>query len=645
MSGIVAVFGAPADRATLDAMLRASAERGADERELWLGAGAALGVSRFAWERGVEFSGDALVRHRGRVSVVADASLYYRVALRARLAAVGVVPACNSASDLVLAAYEAWGDDCVLMLEGDFAFALWDDARKRALLARDFSGKRPLFWAQAGEVLVVASTLEGVAAHPAVSRELDVPTIAALAATMWVESPKTCYRDVRVLEGARRMRWSGGRVEVSRFWQVPGVETQPPGRRDEAAEQLRVMLGEAIAERMGQGTTAVWMSGGWDSSTVYGVGRGWLRDHGDGRSLRPVSISYPVGDPGREDELIQAIVDHWDGDVTWLDIANIPMFRDARAGAARRDDSIAHMYEHWNRALARGARGLDARVVLDGNGGDQLHQVSPTYFADLLRRGQWMRLWRDAKVLGLAKRQHLLRYALKPALPDFALDLVGRLRGRPVRKPLQRAVPAWFSPGFVRTHRLVERELESWPVSRGGTRSSQETSFFLTSTFFHRAFASLASIGLSEGIELRSPLLDRRVVEFVAARPREDRADGPETKLLLRRAARGLLPESVLAPRKYRTGITIGFSDRAMRAPETAMLFRDAFCNSVLQELGVLEDRVMLDTYDRYQRTGRTESRAALFTTLQTELWLRARVRNESHAADALARAAGAMHG
>lgn len=644
MSGIVAVFGAVAAREALDGMLRAGVERGADERELWLGEGAALGVSRFGWERAPGFSGDALVRHRGRVTVVADASLYYRDALRAQLAAAGVTLAGDTASDLVLAAYEAWGDDCVLRIEGDYAFALWDDARRRALLARDFSGKRPLFWAQAGRQLVVASTLEGVVSHPAVSRDLDVPTIAALAATMWVESAQTCYSDVRVLEGARRLTWQAGRVHVTRFWRVPAVETEPEGRRDQAAEQLRALLGDAVAERMGTGTTAVWMSGGWDSSTVYGIGRGRLRDRGDSRVLQPISISYPVGDPGREDELIEAIVGHWGASTRWIDIANIPMFRDAWDGAARRDDSIAHMYEHWNRALARGARAVEARVVLDGNGGDQLHQVSPTYFADLLRRGRLRELWRDARALGLTKREYLLRFALKPALPDFALELLAYLRGRPVRKPLQRAVPAWFSRDFVRRHRLVERELESWPVARGGTRSAQETEFFLTSTFFHRAFASLAAIALSEGVELRSPLLDRRVVEFAAARPRADRAAGAETKLLLRRAAQGLLPDAVLSPRKYRTGMTIGFSDRAMRAPRTAELFREAFTGSVLQEFGVLEDRVMLETYERYLRTGRTDSRAALFTTLQTELWLRARVRPRPRAATPPTRIADAAN-
>jgi asparagine synthase (glutamine-hydrolysing) len=624
-------------------MLRAGSERGGDERELWLGAHAALGVARFGWERTADFSGDALVRHRGRLSVAADASLYYRDALRARLAAAGVTPAGDTASDLVLAAYEAWGDDCVLHLEGDYAFALWDDARQRALLARDFSGKRPLFWAQVSGQLVVASTLEGVVSHPAVSRELDVPTIAALAATMWVETPETCYRDVRVLAGARRLSWHDGRASVHRFWDVPGVETEAPGRRDEAAERLRALLGEAASERMSGGTTAVWMSGGWDSSTVYGMGRGWLRDHGDTRALRPVSISYPVGDPGREDELIQAIADHWAAKVRWLDIGDIPMFRDPWAAAARRDDSIAHMYEHWNRALARGARDIGARVVLDGNGGDQLHQVSPTYFADLLRGGRWMQLWRDAKALGLSSRQHLMRFAVRPAVPDIAFEVIGRLRGRPVRRQLQRAVPPWFSREFVGRNRLVEREIESWPVPKSGTRSSQETRFFLTSTFFHRAFASITGIALSEGIELRSPLLDRRVVEFVAARPREDRADGPETKILLRHAARGLLPDSVLAPRKFRTGMTVGYSDRAMRSAATAAMFREAFAGSVLHELGVVDDRAMLDAYERYLRTGRTDARAAMFTTLQTELWLRARVRPGSRAGSAPARAVGAI--
>lgn len=628
MSAIVALLGARADARLLDAMLAGCAERGADERASWVSDGAALGVSRFAWERDAAFAGEAMVCHRGDRAVVADASLYYRALLRERLAVAGIANPGASASELVLAAYEAWGDDGVTRLEGDFAFVLWDGARRRALVARDPSGKRPLHWAQVGDQLVVASCLRGVVAHPRVSQEPDLPTIAALAGAMWVEEPRTAFRDVRVLPGARALTWAGGRVEVRRFWEVPEVESERPGRRDEAAEELRALLGDAAAERMGPGdTTAVWMSGGWDSSTVYGIGRGRLRDRGDARTLHPVSMSYPAGDPGREDELIEAIVGHWDGRVRWVDIADVPMFVDPVRAAARRDDVVAHMYEHWNRALARGARDVGARVAFDGNGGDQLHQVSPVYFADLLRRGRWAELWRDARALRLAQRDQLLRFAVIPALPPAVHALVARLRGRPLRRHLQRPLPAWISRDFARTHRLVERELETWPVAPRGSMSSRETRFFLASTFFHRAFSCISGLALEEGIELRSPLLDPRVVAFCARRPREDRASGPETKLLLRRAARGVLPDSVLAPRTHRTGMTIGFSDRAMRAPATAALFREAFTGSVLGELGVVDERAMLGTYEHYLRTGWTDSRSAMFTTLQAELWLRARLR------------------
>ena len=149
--------------------------------------------------------------------------------------------------------------------------------------------------------------------------------------------------------------------------------------------------------------------------------------------------------------------------------------------------------------------------------------------------------------------------------------------------------------------------------------------FFLTCTAFPRAFATLTELAGEHGVELRSPLYDGRVIAFAAARPREERATGGETKRLLRRAMRGLLPDAVLAPRRTRTGMTTGYSDRSLRA--AAPLFDEAFRAPLAAELGIVKADALRAAWTQYRRTGRTAVRAPLFMTLQLELWLRARLR------------------
>src|SRR4029077_9555993 len=126
--------------------------------------------------------------------------------------------------------------------------------------------------------------------------------------------------------GGSTMTLTDGAVRLERNWDVPAIGTGSTLRFEEAAEELRALLQRAVAERLStSGPTAVWMSGGWDSSAVFAAGKSLLQHEGGARDLLPVSISYPEGDPGREDELIEQIAGHWGSPVHWLRVDDIPL--------------------------------------------------------------------------------------------------------------------------------------------------------------------------------------------------------------------------------------------------------------------------------------------------------------------------------
>ena len=126
-----------------------------------------------------------------------------------------------------------------------------------------------------------------------------------------------------------------------------------------------------MSERLDtEGDTSIRLSGGWDSPAVFAAGASALEAEHGTRELLPVSISYPEGDPGREDELIREIAARWNADVQWLGIQNIPFFDNPQERAARRDEPFAHPFEMWHRSLARGTRATNSRVALEGVGGD-----------------------------------------------------------------------------------------------------------------------------------------------------------------------------------------------------------------------------------------------------------------------------------
>ncbi|MGH7719671.1 MAG: asparagine synthase-related protein, partial [Gemmatimonadaceae bacterium] len=595
---------------------------------------AVLAASRFAWESELAGGDGGMLADDDELVVAADASLYYVNDLGRALRRVGVsVPQrpSPSASQLVLAAYRAWGDHGTDRLEGDFAFVVWSRRERRLLCARDFLGSRPLYYAALDGTLVVASSPAAILQYPGCSAALDEIALAHTAAALAPRDGRTCYRAISYLPAAHTLRWSADRaLTVSAHWEAPVFERDSRVPFDDAALQLRALLERAVVERMApDGVTSVWMSGGWDSTAVFGAGQAALSrgldEDASGRRLLPVSISYPPGDCGREDELIGAVAERWRTPVHWLRSTDIPLFDDVAVRAARRAEPFAHMYEAWGRALAGGSREVGARVAMNGNGGDQLFCSTPEFVSDLLRAGSVRTLAREWRAFPDRGARMFWTHALKPLLPEAVFDTVAMARGgRPWLRTLERELPAWISPPFARRHGLWNAGRRQVGRREGEGAGSYFTYWMIASPIFPRVFASAASSALEEGVELRSPLFDRRIVEFAATRPRWERLGGGQTKTLLRRSMRGLLPPRVIAPRTHRTGTTRDYHAAAARR-WYPMLLDDMSRSSRLADLGIVDLPSLRRAGERYLRDMNGDDAVNLFFTISTELWLRAR--------------------
>ncbi|HEV2131952.1 MAG TPA: asparagine synthase-related protein, partial [Longimicrobiaceae bacterium] len=575
------------------------------------------------------FSGAVLVAEETDLVVAADASLYYRQDLLRTLPREHLPPGGRTASHLILAAYRAWGAACTDRLEGDWAFILWDRQRRRVFCARDFGGKRPLFYAELEGTLVVASTISALLAHPRCPHDLNLTAIAADAAGLFAAAHETAYRAISLLPAGWSLEWEDGATRLLRHWHPPPIRPDRTLGFEAAAEELRSLLRRAVAERLPPaGPASVWLSGGWDSTAVFGTGERVLHGQAAGQHLRAVSLSYPPGDPGREDELIAAVVAHWGSPVKWLDIAGIPLLDRPQERAASRDEPFAHAFEMGNRALAEGSRQVGARVAFDGSGGDQLFQVTHVYLADLFRTLRWRSLAREWRLKGLSGTgpRNFFRWAVQPVLPPPLLSAATALRGgRPLRGYLERPLPEWMDARFVRAHGLLEREKRHTPPRSDRSRADYETLWYLSHPYFPRAFAAVAGFALEAGVELRSPLYDRRIVEFALSRPREERAAGNEIKRLLRRAVRGLLPDHILAPRPFKTGTSGRYLERSLRKHHAALIERTFQEPLALAEVGIVDSTALRRLWSVYLRQGGGELGVNLFLTFQTEIWLRAR--------------------
>jgi asparagine synthase (glutamine-hydrolysing) len=621
MSGVVAIVGldrtAPED-VGLARMLGGIASRG-DRSEIWRNGESVVGVARYDWELIDGFSGQTLVVNDRDLTVAADATLYYRDELLRALDAAGVRPSGTSTGHLIAAAYRAWGVDCPVHLEGDFAFVVIDHSNHRTFAARDFMGRRPLYYAELGNTLLIASTVRAIVAHPRCPNEFDLVALAEIVGVSLAGHERTPYKAVHAVPPATSLvRDRAGTVRTQTYWKLQLRDSDSNESFDDASENLRVLVERAITERAAPaGPTCIWLSGGYDSPVMFGVGNSALDKLGRPR-LRPISFSYPEGDPAREDELISEIAAFWNARPTWLSIDDVPLLENVAQHAARADIPFQHAFENWLRALLSATRGAGARVGLYGDGGDQLFAVSTVFLRDLFAELRWRELRREWRSFGGAGARELWESVARPVLEE-------RRRARRGLDSPSIALPTWMNRDFVERNGLNRRQAdaEAALAKDGGGRAAAETRRSLANPTIPRVLAGFSSLSLEHGVELRAPLLDRRLVEFASQRPRSERASRGAVKHLLRRTAKDLLPASVLAPRAQKTGVLTSYFARSFRSDPNGVVSA-AFAQSRLADAGVVDGAAMQQSWREYKTRG-TGGGGHLFVAFQTEMWLKAR--------------------
>ena len=621
MSAIFAAAGLPPlSTEALERAVREMATRGTDRIETRSVPGAGLAAGRFDWEVQTTAVGPIVLDDGVRI-VVADASIYYRDDLRRAIrqasSARPFEASGDSATHLILDAYRAWGSQCARHLEGDYTFAVWDREAGTLTCARDFCGSRPLYYGRDGARVVVASTASVVARRTPHRGAIDVAAVGASLAGMFNLGTDTGYLGVSVLPAGHTLTVArDGRVDVRSHWQPPTLGTRASSF-DEGAEQLRALLTDAVNQRLTEnGTSALWLSGGWDSSSILACATQLLRDRPAGRKLVVVSMSYPEGNLGREDEAIQSVADRLGVEVSWVDISDVPLFSpDVETEAGDRDLPFAHSFEMWSRAMATRSRELGARTILTGTGGDELFAGTNLYLSDLLLHGSWLELAREWYRIRGRTLQYFDERVVHPALAS-------RPKHRDLLNPgpFEQRIPTVISEDFVRRHRLRERERELAPYGRYPTLSSTEQLWSVTAPMFPRIRAELTNAQLRAGVTPRTPFLDDRLYRFAMSRPRQERVIARETKRLLRHAMRGILPDAFLAPRPHRTGVTTQYMREAMRGARP--LFDTVFERPLVVELGIVDGTKLQSEWRQYVESGEGMG-LYLFQVLQAELWLR----------------------
>ena len=551
MSGIAGIYnrdGRPADAALLRRMTGAMAHRGPDGAEHWVRGAVALGHCMLHTTPESLLEQQPLTDESGELCLTMDGRLDNRAELRQALEAKGLRLRSETDAELVLRAYECWGEECPARILGDFAFAIWDGRRRQLFCARDILGLKPFYYYFDGRRFLFGSELRQLFEDAAIARQPNEGMIGEYLANAVTDPEQTLFQGILRLSPAHFLAIQSDKVRKARYWDPDPRREIRHSSDEEYAEHFRELFQEAVRCRLrSHKPVAAYLSGGLDSSSVVSMAQSLHQREGPAcHGLETFSLVFP-GMWCDESEYIDDVVGMWK--------LTSNRRRPRRVDFPYYANSIRRSYDCADLpglamldSLKSLARQKGMRVLLNGFGGDEWLTGSFYHYADLLRRGrirmllQQIRSDREYYSSALAAvvfpKQALFRLGVLPLIPGGALRAAKWMLGRD-------GFPIWIDPGFAKRIRLAERLRWRAPAPKFSSIAQREVYRLGTDIRQSQAYEMEESLASGFHLEQRSPFLDRRIVEFGLALPQDQLWRREQTKFVLRQALRTHLPDAV----------------------------------------------------------------------------------------------------
>ncbi|MDX9894574.1 MAG: asparagine synthase (glutamine-hydrolyzing) [Desulfofustis sp.] len=485
----------------------------------------------------------------GTISVVFNGEIYNFLELRKELAGQGHVFASRSDTEVILHAYEEWGTDFIHRLRGMFAFALHDQRRHRLLLARDRIGIKPLYYYHAGTKFIFASEIKAILEDPTVERRINYQALYDYLGFEFVPAPETMFADIYKVPAGHLLILEKDQLRVESYWDLSFKNQDCPKSFDEAVEKMREHLDFAVQSHLiSDVPLGVFLSGGLDSSCIVAL----MRKHISG-SLKTFTIGYEDRSFSELD-YADIVARHCQTDhhVLMLDTLRPEYVEQTlyHLDEPMTDLSTVPLY-----LLCRQAK-KHVTVCLSGEGADESFAGYDRFKASRLDR--WFSL-----IPSLIRR-------------DLIGPMVTLLPDQPQKKgainTLKRFVEGANLPAdgyHLRWQYFLNRSLEDRLFQKGFRQRIDRDPFKLIRDYARRCDAGddmlnreiyldmrfmmtdsvlmkVDRMSMASSLEIRVPLLDHVLVEYMASLPGDWKLRKMTTKYIFRAALAGLLPEKVV---------------------------------------------------------------------------------------------------
>lgn len=611
------------ERERLHRMNESQHHRGPDEGDLHLGAGIGFGHRRLS-VIDLATGQQPIFNDDRSVALVFNGEIYNYLELMQELRGLGHQFRTKSDSETIVRAWEQWGEDCVLHLRGMFAFALYDSRRQSLFMARDRMGVKPMHYALLPDGwLLFGSELKSILAHGGLSRELDPQAVEEYFSLGYTAEPRTIFKGARKLEPGHRVLWQRGQTSVPQprpYWDVKFSLDARISLAD-AQVELNERLAESVRLRMRADVPlGAFLSGGVDSSAVVATMAGLQTDPVvtcsmgfDDPKFNEIEFAQMVADRYRTEHHVQTVASDDFGLLDTLARLYDEPFADSSAIPTYRVSQLARRH---------------VTVALSGDGGDESFGGYRRYRLHLMEESLRQRL-----PLGLRKAVFGSLGQIYPKL-DWAPRF---LRGKTTFEGLARtSVEAYFHSvsilrGPMRAQLFsdrLKRELGGYQAievfDRHAAQAGTEDPLALIQYLDYKTYlvgdinTKVDRAAMAHSLEVREPLMDHPLIEWLATLPSSLKIQGQEGKYLFKKAMESKLPNDVLYRPKMGFSVPLA---RWFRGPLRQRV-TDAVLGERLASTGWFNQDYLRHLVEAHQ-SGRNDYSAPLWTLMMFEGFLR----------------------
>jgi len=606
----------PIDRERLSAMTTVIAHRGPDSDGFYVAGGIGLGHRRLSI---IDLStGDQpLSNEDGTIWIVFNGEIYNFAEIRAELEAHGHRFRTHSDTEVIVHAYEQWGDRAVDRFRGMFAFALWDEPKRRLLLVRDRLGVKPLYYSATASGVTFGSEIKALLEDPDVPRDWSPEALDAYLALQYVPSPQTMYRGIWKLPAAHLLVAERGRVSVRRYWDLQFTGDGDPAREEDYLERLAALVDESVRLRLVSDVPlGAFLSGGIDSTAVVAA----MAEACGADRVVTTSVGF---DEQAFDELEHArtVARHLGvrqhEKIVKPDVADLLPKLAWHLDEPFADSSAVPTYY-----VSKAAR-EHVTVALSGDGGDELwagysrHRVERWELA--------ARRW-----LGPTGGRIAGRMAARLPLGVKGVRSLGHLALSPADACARKHAYGLFDAdarGSLYASGFAHEVRDADPF--GGFRLAYDSCaspdpldralYVDVKTYLvDDIMTKVDKMSMAVSLESREPLLDHKLLEFAATVPSALKLKNGRGKHLLRRLLERRIPKSIVDRPKHGFEAPIGEWLRGPLAPMVDGLLGDGR----MRDRGVFDDRAVAALWSEH-RDGRRDHRHRLWSLVMLELWFR----------------------